>query len=145
MLIKLAALFHDTGFLKKYRNNEPDGAALAKEILPNHGFSDQQVAVVMELILATRIPQMPTNKLEEIICDADLDYLGREKEVFEEISGYLKKELIEYGFLKSESDWDPIQVDFISKHKYFTKTAYMERHENKQMRLEEIKQRISES
>ena len=32
----------------------------------------------MELREATKIPQTPLTKLEEIICDADLDYLGRE-------------------------------------------------------------------
>lgn len=145
MLLKLAALFHDSGFLRKYRNNEPNGAELAREILPNYGFTDQQVEIVEKLILATKIPQAPNNLMEQIICDADLDYLGREKEEFEQISGSLRKELFEYGFLKTEADWDPIQVEFLSKHKYFTATAIKERQTNKTLRLEEIKQRIGKA
>ena len=45
-----------------------------------------------QLILATKVPQKPKNKLEKIICDADLDYLGRED--FDNISD--KKSTIEF-------------------------------------------------
>lgn len=142
MLIKLAALYHDAGFLLKYRDNEEEGAKLAKEYLPKYGFTDQQIEIVVGMIMATRVPQCPTNHLEEIICDADLDYLGRSKEEFEKISGALQKELLEYGFLKTEEEWDPIQIKFLGMHKYFTKTAIEERREAKLERLEEIKQRV---
>ena len=29
--------------------------------------------------MATKLPPKPTNKLEEIMCDADLDYLGQKR------------------------------------------------------------------
>lgn len=31
------------------------------------------------MIMATKIPQSPKNKLEEIIADADLEYLGTDE------------------------------------------------------------------
>lgn len=142
LLVKLAALFHDSGFLNKYRNNEIEGAKFAKEFLPKYGFTDQQVDLVEGMILATQIPQKPTNLLEEIICDADLDYLGRSKEEFEEISNRLAKELVEYKFLKSTDDWDPIQVKFLENHSYFTKTCNDERRSGKTERLREIRDRL---
>ena len=143
MLIKLAALFHDSGFLNKYQNNEVEGAKFAKEFLPKYGFTDQQVDLVEGMILATVIPQKPTNHLEEIICDADLDYLGRSKEEFDKISDSLAKELVKYKFLKTTSDWDPIQVKFLESHRYFTDTCKKDRRSGKIERLREIHDRIA--
>ena len=77
-VLKSAATYHDAGFVEKYDKNEPIGARLAEEILPKYGYTDHQIEQVKELIYATIIPHKPKNKLEQIICDADLDYLGRD-------------------------------------------------------------------
>ncbi|MBO73008.1 MAG: hypothetical protein CMD35_05245 [Flavobacteriales bacterium] len=142
MLVKLAALFHDSGFLNKYENNEAEGAKLAKRELPRYGFTEEQVEVVVNMILATKIPQDPKNHLEEILCDADLDYLGRDKEEFEKISSSLAQELIDMKILKSMEEWDPIQVKFLESHHYYTKTCIDSRRPNKIERLREIKDRL---
>ena len=46
--------------------------------------------------------------MEKIICDADLDYLGRAD--FFEISDSFFKELKEYKYLNNKSQWDKLQV-----------------------------------
>ncbi|MBK21413.1 MAG: hypothetical protein CMP63_03715 [Flavobacteriales bacterium] len=143
MLVKLAALFHDSGFLNKYQDNEFEGAKLAKRELPRYGFTDGQVEVVVNMILATKIPQDPKNHLEEILCDADLDYLGRDKNEFERISSSLAQELIDMKIIKSMEDWDPIQVKFLESHQYYTKTCIESRRPNKIQRLREIKNRLT--
>ncbi|MFM7023044.1 MAG: adenylate/guanylate cyclase domain-containing protein [Flavobacteriales bacterium] len=140
MLVKMAALLHDAGFLNKYWSNEPEGVKIAKEMLPAYGFTDSQIDIIEGLIMATSIPQKPTNHLEEIICDADLDYLGRDD--FEKISLTLQQELLDYGGIKNPEDWDPIQVKFLTAHKYFTKTNIETRQAKKQEHLENIKRRI---
>ncbi len=142
MLVKVAALFHDSGFLNKYQNNEPEGAKLAKRELPRYGFTDAQVEIVEGMILATKIPQEPKNHLEEILCDADLDYLGRDKEEFDKISSSLAQELIDMKILKSLDAWDPIQVKFLVAHQYFTKTCIETRRPGKIERLREIRDRL---
>lgn len=142
MLVKVAALFHDSGFLNKYQENEPEGAKLAKRELPRYGFTDAQVEIVEGMILATKIPQDPKNHLEEILCDADLDYLGRDKEEFDKISSSLAQELIDMKILKSIDAWDPIQVKFLEMHKYYTKTCILTRRPVKIQRLREIKDRL---
>ena len=142
MLVKMAALLHDAGFLNKYWSNEPEGVKFAREILPGYGFTDSQIDIIDGMIMATRIPQNPTNHLEEILCDADLDYLGRED--FEKISSTLQQELLDYGGIKSADDWDPIQVKFLSAHKYFTKTAKETRDNQKNAYLEAIKKRVEQ-
>ena len=52
------------------------------------------------MIMATKIPQSPKNYLEQILCDADLDYLGRDD--FYDIGGTLFKELKTYNVLDTE-------------------------------------------
>ena len=63
------------------------------------------------MIMATKIPQSPRNGLEEIICDADLDYLGRDD--FYEIGATLFEELKAYNVLQNEREWNRIQVKFL--------------------------------
>ena len=92
------------------------------------------------MIFVTEIPHQPKNKLEEIICDADLDYLGRDD--FHEIADKLRKELREHGKIKSDRQWDEIQVSFLKQHKYFTKTAIKTRKKGKEKNLKEVLARL---
>lgn len=140
MLIKTAALFHDAGFLRKYWKNEPQGVELARELLPRYDYTDAQMDIIEDMILATAIPQNPKNIYQEILCDADLDYLGRDD--FDEISDSLCQELIEYGKIKNPNEWDGVQVKFLKKHKYFTQTSKDTRTAKKLEKLEEIKRRL---
>jgi ligand-binding sensor domain-containing protein/class 3 adenylate cyclase/predicted metal-dependent HD superfamily phosphohydrolase len=140
MLIKTAALFHDAGFLRKYWKNEPQGVELARELLPQYDYTDAQMDIIEDMILATAVPQNPKNIYQEILCDADLDYLGRDD--FDEISDTLCQELIEYGKIKNPNEWDAVQVKFLKKHKYFTQTSKETRTAKKLAQLEEIKRRL---
>lgn len=139
-LLKTAATYHDAGFVKQYDKNEPIGAEMAQEILPNFGYTQVHIDRIKELIYVTQIPHEPKNKLEEIICDADLDYLGRDD--FHEIADKLRKELREYGKIDSDRKWDEIQVGFLTQHRYFTKTAIETRRAKKMKNLQEIKDRL---
>ena len=74
-----------------------------------------------------------------VLCDADLDYLGRDD--FFEISDRLKKEYIERGLVSNEIEFDKLQIEFLSAHKYFTKTSVLKREKQKERHLEFIKRR----
>ncbi len=139
-VLKSAATYHDAGFVEQYDKNEHIGARLAEEILPKYGYTNIQINQVKELIYATIIPHEPKNKLEEIICDADLDYLGRDD--FFEISETLRRELRDHGKINSDRLWDEIQVKFLTQHKYFTKSAKKMRDAKKAEHLEAIKKRL---
>jgi len=135
-LLKLACLYHDSGFLTTYREHEIAGCKLAREELPSYGIKPGELDIICGMIMATRIPQTPLNKLEEIICDADLDYLGRND--FIPISKNLYLELKAKGFVHSENDWNIIQVNFFKQHTYFTGTDKKLRAHVKQQHLEMI-------
>ena len=141
-LLKTAALYHDAGFVKQYANNEDIGAALAQEVLPRFGYSQEQIDTIGKLIQATKVPQKPNNHLEQIICDADLDYLGGDE--FHVVADKLKRELWERDIIDDDKQWDMMQVKFLEQHHYFTKTAIELRQANKLLRIEEIKKRIEQ-
>ena len=137
VLIKTAALFHDSGFLLSYVNHEQFGAGIAEEVLPEFGYNPEQVKQVCGMIKATRIPQTPGNHLEEILCDADLDYLGRDD--YYQVSDMLKRELEAQNRISTEQEWVDLQVGFLEQHSYFTQSAIERRAEAKAARLKELK------
>ena len=139
-LLKSAALFHDAGFVKQYEHNEPIGAAMAEAMLPKYGYNEQHIKTIKELIYVTQIPHKPVNKLQEIMCDADLDYLGTDS--FEETANKLKIELMAKGKIQTDREWDQLQLTFLKQHKYFTQTAILTRDKKKKEHLKAIKQRF---
>src|SRR5215217_376820 len=96
-LLLTAALFHDSGFLKGPKDHEKVSCDIAREHLPEFGYNAEQIETICGMIMATRIPQTPHNLLEQIICDADLDYLGRDD--FFTIGNKLFDELSIYGII----------------------------------------------
>ncbi len=140
LLLKTAGLFHDAGHTIGYQDHELHGTKLTREILPKYGYTLEMIDRINEIIMATKLPPKPTNLLEEIICDADLDYLGRSD--FIPVSNTLYKELKEQNMIGSLNDWNKLQVKFISGHQYFTETARNLREVNKQKQIERISRLI---
>ncbi|HOK52226.1 MAG TPA: adenylate/guanylate cyclase domain-containing protein, partial [Bacteroidales bacterium] len=140
LLLKTAALFHDSGHIISYDNHEYFGTVLAREYLPKFNYTNEQIEIICELIMATKLPPKPKNLLEKIMCDADLDYLGRSD--FIPVSNTLYRELKEQNKIGSLNDWNKLQLKFISGHQYFTQTALSLREVNKQKQIERIMQLI---
>lgn len=136
-LLRLAVLLHDVGYTKSSLNHEEEGANIAKELMSDLGYTFLQIKVVSDLIRATRMPHRPTNQLERIICDVDLDYLGREN--YKEVSELLFKELHENSIIDSREDWVKMQVDFLENHKFHTLYARNERQPVKEKWLAELR------
>ncbi len=136
ILVKTAALFHDAGFTVAYTNHEENGCQLAQEKLPHYGYSSDQINRICGMIMATKIPQSPQTHLEAIICDADLDYLGRND--FYDIGATLFKELKAHQILEDEKKWNQIQVNFLKSHTFHTYTNIKRRHPVKAQYLAEL-------
>jgi len=142
LLLKTAGLFHDAGHTVTYDGHEHQGTLLAKAMLPKYGYTEAQIDRISDIIMATKMPPQPKDLLQEIICDADLDYLGRSDMI--PVSNTLYRELKEQNKIGTLNDWNKLQVKFISVHQYFTKTARSLREVNKQIQIERIKSLITE-
>ncbi len=137
-LVKTAALFHDAGFVKnKHAGHEIEGCKLAQNILPDFGYLPEDIEVICGMIMATKIPQSPHNLLEAIICDADLDYLGRDD--FYSIGDTLFEEMQTYHLIGDERAWNRLQVSFLSAHSFHTRTNRQLREPVKQQHLAQLK------
>ncbi len=138
LLIKTAALFHDTGHVITYTDHEEASCRFAELILPGYGYSAEQIARIRSLILKTKMPQSPSDHLDKILCDADLDYLGRAD--YREISDRLFKEWKTLGKIKSRKDWYYVQKTFLATHQYWTETSRLIRQPAKEKHLAVLKQ-----
>lgn len=141
-LLKTAALFHDMGQIVQSKGHEEISCKFAREILPKYQYSKEHIDAVCELIMATELPPNPKNLLETIMCDSDLDYLGRTD--FIPVSDTLYDELHHQNIITNKNDWNKIQIKFITNHQYFTNFAKNNREVNKQNQIERLKQLIQE-
>ena len=137
LLLRTGVLFHDFGFTRSFEEHERNGAILAEKVLPEFGFGPEEIKTVEGLIMATKIPQTPETELEKIICDADLDYLGRDD--YYPISNTLFQELRSLGKLETEAEWNDLQIRFLEAHRYHTEYALENRQPEKEKRLAELK------
>jgi uncharacterized protein len=141
LLLRTAALYHDTGYMEDYYNNEEIGLRIAHETLPYFGYQPADIEVVGQIIMVTRLPQCPQNLMEQIICDADMDSLGRKD--FFITSHRLRLELTIYDVPVSLRDWYPRQLEFLEAHRYWTAGAHHLRETGKQNNVNEIKQLLA--
>jgi predicted metal-dependent HD superfamily phosphohydrolase len=120
----LAAWFHDTGYssgMAKY--HETESQRIATEFLQDHHVSEEIIAKVNNCIIATRMPQSPTNTIEQILCDADLFHLGSSE--FYDKNKLLREEINRLKNDKiSKKDWRKINIEFLKRHRYFTDYAH---------------------
>ncbi len=136
LLLKVAVLFHDSGFTQVYKNHEEKGCDLARQYLPGYGFTQNEIDTICGMIMATKIPQAPNTKLEKIIADADLEYLGTD--AFDKVSRTLFEEIKIYLNVESERQWNIIQMNFLKNHHYFTDFCKKNREAEKQKHLDAI-------
>jgi predicted metal-dependent HD superfamily phosphohydrolase len=135
-LLRVGAIVHDMGFLKGSANHEEIGSEMAEVNLKKLDASAKEIAVIKGLVIPTKIPQKPTNELERIICDADLDYLGRRD--YPQISQRLFEELTNMKVISTETEGKVLQINFLKAHQFHTPFAIKNREPQKQIWLNKL-------
>jgi len=136
-----AAWFHDVGYVLSGANDhEASGAAAAAKYLATKSVSDEIIEKVKGCILATKMPQSPTNLLEQITCDADLFHLGSEK--YKEMNKLMRKEKeLTKGIAMSGAEWRSENIKFLESHHYFTTYAQTLLKQGKEDNIKDIKEK----
>lgn len=142
LCLQTAAYFHDLGHIENSADHEERSARIAREVLPDMGYTPLQIELIAQLIMSTKLPQNPVTLLEEIIVDADMDSLGRND--FLKTSLDLKTELEAAGLILTNQEWYSRQRNFLRQHRYFTASARHLRDEGKQRNIELLEQLIAE-
>jgi predicted metal-dependent HD superfamily phosphohydrolase len=138
LLLAVAADLHDWGYIPGRKDNEERAADFSRETLRVLGYSPRQIEIVANMIMATKMPQKPKTFLEMLLCDADLDNLGREG--FFDSSERVREEL---GIPAGEN-WDRNNLAFLENHGYHTEIARRFRSDGKIRNIAKLKQLIGE-
>jgi len=138
-LVRTAAAYHDAGFLEVYNGHEEHSIQMMYDILPEYDYSETDLARIATMIRATILPQDAIDLCSKILCDADMDYLGRPD--FEDIANMLRQEWAETGKVFTEEAWILLQVNFLRMHRYYTASAKRTRNSGLQQNIEKYNAR----
>ena len=140
LLLQIAALYHDAGYLVSHIDHEEKGCFIFKEACTNYDLSHSQIEIICGMIMATKLPQQPATHLEKIICDADLDYLGRDD--FFTLADCLRREFLALEIVATNEDWEILQYNFLKNHTYFTNSSISQRAPLKMEHFKTIETRL---
>jgi len=118
VLLKTAALCHDTGYLRRYERNEALGVEFARRYLPQFGYGEPELTEIETLILSTEFPYHPQRLLEKVLCDADLFYILTD--CFAERANRFRRELAGRQMPLDDVAWQELETKFLCKITYYT-------------------------
>ncbi|NLP56574.1 Pycsar system effector family protein [Lutibacter sp. B1] len=137
-IVLLASWFHDSGFTIDYKNHEDKSKEIAQNYLTEKGYDKEKTDKVCSAIESTKLTVEPKNKIEEILCDADLHHVGLES--FNKKSGLLRSEWESLsGKMFSNIEWYKKNEEFLTKHKFYTQYAFDKLNEQKNLNLLKVK------
>ncbi len=122
-IVQLAALLHDTGYIKKREGHEEESVKIATKFLEEQNVPQEKIDAVNTCIMDTKFKDSPHSHLGKIIRDADSSHFG--KDYFDEASEFLRKEL-ELQDVKTftAKEWLNENIEVLStKHQYYTDYA----------------------
>jgi uncharacterized protein len=142
LILKIAALFHDTGYLYTYKGHEESGKLIAGDFLTQHEYHPDVVKSVLDCIDATKMPQAPDGFLQEIICDADLFHFSRSD--YPVYAARLRREWeIHLPITFSDKEWAASNLKVLEKHHFFTEYGRNTLQPRKQSNIEKMKKAAS--
>lgn len=118
-ILRIAAWFHDVGYLKKYSGHEKASIKIATEFLKEKRVEPHVVDQIVKCIQATEIPQQPEDLISKVLCDADMMHMGMNQ--YFDIIKKLRKELKNMGVNSfSKKKFRKISIKTLANHKYHT-------------------------
>ena len=120
--IQIAALFHDTGFIKGYLDHEFKSIEIVKDYLEKMNYPRVKIEKITGIIVITTLGNVPANLSEMVIKDADNLHIAKE-------DFYTKSLLLrsEWAYFKSkkytDEEWLQSSLNFISRNVFFTEYA----------------------
>lgn len=141
-LLRVAAWFHDVGYIKSYKGHEAESAAMAAKFLEQQGVDENIRTSVTESILATAFPRNPESRVAKALCDADFMHLAQEN--YFEQAEKLRQEQKNAGIRKlKKAEFDQESLKLFEDHSWHTAFCKNKLDEPKQKNLEILKERIA--
>ena len=140
-IVTTGAWFHDTGYFEDAQNHEAKGASLADAFLKEKKVVAEIRDAVIQVILSTKMPQKPTNLLENILCDGDLfhigtaEFKGKRKLMHKEVELLYNKDI-------GKNEWRKKDIEFLEQQQYHTDYCMLLLNEQKEKNIEWLKSRL---
>lgn len=140
--VLLALWFHDIGYIVNCQEHEKESAKILKEFLANEDVSEEYIAEVSQLILATDKYHTPENFLEKVVKDADTAHIASKE--YSEKAKLLRKE---WEILNAKQftteEWNALNLNFLQNtHQYYTDYAKENWEPKKQKNIKKLKKKI---
>jgi HD superfamily phosphodiesterase len=121
-IVIISAWFHDIGYTINYEDHEDKGIEIARNFLTQLNIKPYAIDLICGCIEATKMPQNPLNKLEMIVCDADMYHLSEDDLI--ETTNNLRMEINQVkGLDLGEKDYLLGTFRLLKKQRYFTRYA----------------------
>ncbi|MFD2288238.1 HD domain-containing protein [Pedobacter petrophilus] len=141
LILILAAFLHDVGYTEKYWGHEEESARIASEFLEKNGLETEKIELVKKCIVATKFPQHPDGKIEQVICDADFYHFSLSN--YQDYACRLKAEWeTNLNLFYTDLEWDELNLNMLSAHIYFTDYGRNILQQKKALNLEKLKSRF---
>jgi uncharacterized protein len=121
-LIETAAMYHDSGMIYDYNNHEEVSVEIVREFLPQFGYEPSEINSIASMIMKTIMPQDAKTLAEQILCDADMDTLGRDDFFIHSFRLQLEWRVLG-NFNTSLREWLEFELQFLTNHRFYTATA----------------------
>lgn len=144
LLLRLAAIFHDTGWIENKEDHESHSVLIAEKFLANNGVPDNDIKIISDLIKITNITLTPNTLLEKVIRDADILHVGRKG--FNKKSQLLRSEKeLNLNRYYNDKQWLEKNINFLETNHFFTdyaKQQYQSKKEKNILKLKSKKEEI---
>jgi len=118
-IVTIAAWFHDTGHTISYNDHEDHSKKIARDYLSDLNYEKKKIQKVINCIQATKLPQKPLDKLEEVLCDADLFHLSQ-KDYFKKNELLRREWELVFNKYYTYPEWYDLNITFLKEHHYFS-------------------------
>ncbi len=121
-VLRLAALFHDTGFIIQVNNHELHSKEVARKYLTGIQYPEEKITQIEDIIEATRLDVEPVTHLQQLMVDADLSNLASKD--YEQWSENLRQENSNVNGEKiRKREWLKSNIAFFKQHKYYSEAG----------------------
>ncbi|MEY3051383.1 MAG: hypothetical protein RLY31_1168 [Bacteroidota bacterium] len=142
-VLEIAALFHDSGFLRTYQGHEDESKKIVTDFLRSQQYPEAKISLVNQLIEATRLGAVPHTQLEKIIKDADFN---NRNNTYQEKSDFLRHEwqvFLQRSF--DETAWAQSNKRFWEEHRFYTGEAERLYGEEKRKFIKKMKKQLEKT
>lgn len=116
-ILVVAAWFQDTGFSKTYKSHEDESIVIPNRLLNKKEVNRDFIDKICNYIDVTKIPQYPTNKQAEVLCDANIFHISNSHFFYRKL--LLRREWEVFCNHKATGfEWYKLNLEFSKSHHF---------------------------